>query len=736
MSLEFTTTQQQVIHAPLDAHIFLEGSAGTGKTCVGVARLRYLIGSGVPGGQILVMAPQRTLAAPYQELMDSAVTINGSPPTILTLGGLARRMVDLFFPLVAADYGLDPTRRPTFLSLETAQYYMARVVTPFIEQEGYFGTVSINRGRLYSQIIDNLNKAAVVGFPHTDIERRLRWAAVDEAQRQVYKQVQACATAFRGYCIAHNLLDFSLQVEVFTRALWSLEPVRAYLDKQYRHLIYENVEEDTPVAHDLIADWLSHFESALIIQDSEAGYRQFLGADSEHTDLLRGQCETNVALADSFVQSADLAALRTAFIDALVPGDEEIDTEIGIGDPQGAIWYDSYHFYTELLDGVAEQVQSLVHDMGVPPSEIVIIAPYVPDALQFALLTRLAAADVPVRTHRPSRPLRQERPVRALLSLARLAHPDWRRPPSAQDLAQALAVAVDGLDPVRAQLLVTVLYRNGALYPFAQVIPQMQTRITYGIGERYDLLFDWLHAYADDEPLALDHFWSRLFGEVLSQPGFGFHADFDAAALAADLIDSARKFRQLIQMPPVDKPFAQEYVEMMESGVIADQYLRRWQLDEAGADAVLIAPAYTFLLRNVSVAYQFWLGIGGRSWVERLYQPLTHPHVLSRRWPENMPWTDADEQAAQYEALRRLVNGLIRRCRGQIYMGFSALNERGYEQRGPLLEALDRMLRRLLGTEVLLAPLAEELAVAEDADDPFGDDYADKEGVDDDTDTE
>jgi hypothetical protein len=47
------------------------------------------------------------------------------------------------------------------------------------------------------------------------------------------------------------------------------------------------------------------------------------------------------------------------------------------------------------------------------------------------------------------------------------------------------------------------------------------------------------------------------------------------------------------------------------------------------------------------------------------------------------------------ESLYRLVTGLIRRCRKQIYLGYSVLSEQGYEQRGPLLDVIQRTLRRL-----------------------------------------
>ena len=82
--------------------------------------------------------------------------------------------------------------------------------------------MTIDRNRLYSQIIDNLNKAAVVGFPPTEIGARLQAAWVgDPAQARIYADAQSCANLFREYCLAHNLLDFSLQMELFQHHLWT-----------------------------------------------------------------------------------------------------------------------------------------------------------------------------------------------------------------------------------------------------------------------------------------------------------------------------------------------------------------------------------------------------------------------------------------------------------------------------------------------------------------------------------
>jgi hypothetical protein len=130
---------------------------------------------------------------------------------------------------------------------------------------------------------------------------------------------------------------------------------------------------------------------------------------------------------------------------------------------------------------------------------------------------------------------------------------------------------------------------------------------------------------------------------------------------------------------------------MVERGVVAAQYVSSWQVHPK--NAVLLVPAYTFLMMNRPVSIQFWLDAGSRSWFERIYQPLTHPYVLRRDWPEGQIWTDEDEVQTREAALARLILGLTRRCRQRVYLAYSELNEQGFEQQGPLLQAVQRLLR-------------------------------------------
>jgi len=692
----FSLSRQQlaVVERPVEGKVFLEGPAGTGKTTAGVGRLLHLLDSGVPPESILVVVPQRTLGTPYYEALRNPQLPAGRQVTVLTIGGLARRMVDLFWPLIAEKAGFaQPDRGPTFLTLETAQYFMAHLVRPLLD-EGYFEMVTIDRNRLYSQILDDLNKAAVVGFPYTEIGERLKaaWGG-EQSEKRIYDEAQACATGFREYCLAKNLLDFSLQVEVFVNHLWSLPLCHDYLVHRYTHVIVDNVEEDTPVAHDLLRDWLRHSRSALLIYDQEAGYRRFLGADPENACALRELCHETVSFGDSYVTSPDLGALGYELARSLNRGAEPISGEV-----PAALCFQHHRYHPQMLDWVADEITALVRRQGVHPEEIVILAPFMTDALRFSLMNRLEHEGVPARSHRPSRALREEPATQCLLTLAALAHPHWRICPTKFDVAYALMQAIEGMDLVRAQLLAEIVHRvrDGVpvLSSFDRIDSAMQERLTFLLGERYERMRTWIEEYVAGPEAELDHFLGRLFGEVLSQEGYGFHANYDAGQVAANLIESVQKFRWVASDGPLqqDKPLGREYLEMVQDGVVAAQYIRNWRVQRE--DAILLAPAYTFLMSNRPVDYQFWLNTGGRGYWERLYQPLTHPYVLSRHWRRDKVWTDADEFETRQEAMHRLTQGLIRRCRRRIYLGFSELGEQGYEQQGPLLQAIQRVLRR------------------------------------------
>jgi hypothetical protein len=704
--------------------VFLTGPAGAGKTTYAVERLRDWLTGRVPASSILVIVPQLTLAQPYRQLLRDPSLPGAGTVEILTLNGLALKMIDLFWPLGAVSSGFGrPHERPVFLNIEQAQYYLHQAIDPLLKQ-GYFDPnvvpITISVPRLMSQILDNLNKAALIGLPHTEVGQRLAASiAVDSGSRVALEHTQACVNRFRQFCLTRNLLDFSLRIETFYQHLWPAEGVRRYLTEHYRYLIVDNIEEDTPFAHSILRDWLPQTESALLVNDEEAGYRIFLGANWQTAQELQQLCDDTTHLTESHVASFDLLDFGERLGRILIETrNRKSKIENPKSDPRRAMTFEQTRFYPQMIDWVVDQISTLI-EQGVSPNEIVVLAPFVSDALRFSFVNRMEQRGLPARSHRPSRPLSEEPAAKTMLTLARLAFPGWGLLPEPFDVAQALHQAIADLDLIRANLLTQVVYHphtqvSEVLTTFDQIAGDVRERISYQAGLNYDALRAWLKNVQTESPsLVLDHFFSRLFGELLSQPGFGFHGQQEAGEVAARLIDSARQFRRVAERVPVEVDAAvadgqtgvqlpdvdalnRAYLETIEQGIMAAQYLRSW--DEVSDEAVLITPATTFLMANRPVDYQFWLDAGSSGWWERIAQPLTHPYVLSANWEPGRPWTDEDEVVAQRDRLYRLVLGLTRRCRQKIIIVNAEIGEQGYEQRGQLLVALQQMLRRFHDT--------------------------------------
>lgn len=702
MKLRLTAKQSAIVKAPADQKIFLKGMAGSGKTTVGARRVRQLLDMGIPGSEILVLAPHKGLSQPYLQ------TANEGGVTVASFASTAYNIVQQFWPLIAEQINSNTAdKTPIFLNHEMAQYVMSKVVGPEIEQRDYFSSIRLPRARLYTEILDNLSKASTVGFPASQIADRLKAASrPDPEQLHLYDDMQACADLFRRFCLQHNLLDFSLQISFFLDFLWKLDAPRRALTDRYQHIIADNIEEESPAAHRLLLDWLPDVRSALLIYDTDAGYRTILGADEINALTLQDACDQIVTLNDSRVMSPPVALLERALSGAIL---EETDTPAKKGRNRNAnlgtaIAYtadDQRRYHTQMLDWAADSAASLVHAHGVKPGEIVMLAPVLSDSLRFALVSRLEARGIPTYSLRPSRPLHDEPAARALLTLAKLAHPQWAFSPvyaiRKSDIAAALVSVIEDIDLTRASLLVDILFKGGKLHPFSNLQNEMlRGRITDTFGERYDRLITWLNNSQIDQ-LPLDTFFDQLASEILSQTGFRFRDSYDEARIVMNLLDSARNFRETISRFAPELADGYEYLKMIDDGVLTNQY-PPVELDEQ-PDAVLVAPAYTFLMGNRPVDYQFWVSIDNPAWSRRPLQPLSNPYILSKQWQHGRIWTDADEQAISQQILNRAITGLLRRCRKQVYFGYSQFNESGFEQVGDLRLAIDDVLRRHSDTE-------------------------------------
>jgi len=678
-------------------HISLTGPASSGKTSAAILRLHRILtsASDTSRSSTIVLVPQRSLAEPYQDYLRGLNLPSGGQVSIQTMSSLVRRMISLFWPIIASHQIFrHPFEQPRFLTIETAQYFMAQIVDPLVDQ-GHFATITLTRNRLFSQLLDNLNKSAIVGFPHTELANRLKsaWTG-DQSQLAVYDDVQLAANAFRSYCLENNLLDFSLQVELFREIIWPNPTFQSFFQSQYQHLIYDNAEEDPPYVHDLVASWVDSLESSLIIVDEGAGLRSFLGADPSSAAGLANRSADQFRFDKNYVSPPAIEAIisRTQSGNSQKLPYSTISQALRTQPKQP-------RFFPELLYSVSQDIANLILN-GTPADQIVVLSPFLSDPLVFELSRRLMKASIPVQTLRPSLALKSDPTIQAVLILAALAHPGWHQPPDLYQTQSALSAAIPRLDLLRAHL---ILEQNGpyspeSALPAAENLAQeLKDRIPVATLEQYENLRVWLSSVDQSEPL--DYFISRLFSEVLTQPGYGFAGSQEAGEHTARLIQSYQKFNlPLAGNPNGDASFlGGEYYRSLSQGLLSALYLPEEEL--SGETGVLIAPVMTFLMQNRAVEHQFWLNLGSKGWYERLEQPLTHPYVLNRQWQPGQKWTSDDEIALGRLNLERTILCLLHRCSGEVHLCTSEYGEAGIEEKGLLLTWAQNLFRSALREE-------------------------------------
>ncbi|MDE2705350.1 MAG: hypothetical protein OXI35_09800, partial [Gemmatimonadota bacterium] len=531
----------RAVHAPLfEQHsCFLAGPLVAGQRQALIERLRVLLAAGVPGYAILVLLPDRATARRFRQAVDRLDLGPYSSVDLQTYYGLASRLVRLFWPLVAGKVGFAaPARPPVFLNYEAAQYLMGQVVEPLLA-EGYFEGLYLRPQRILSQLLDNLNKAAVADFALAEVAPRLSCAWAGEEQRlRVYEQVQTCIDRYRSHCLRHGLLDASLVFEVCNRHLIAQEEFWHYFTERYRHLLVDSAEELVPVAGDLVRRLLPQCDSALLGGDAQAGFRIFLGVDAPGATELSQQCKETIAVAPEVCASRDMVA----FADRLGTKLGQVTDGASAGSPRLAVAdVVQTRYRGQMIEAVAQRIVQKIAE-GVAPGEIAVVAPHADGVLRFLLSETFRAADIPFAIVRRYETLREEPVVRACLALAILAHPDWGLRLSLFDLSGALERALKPLDRLRAELIARHLYdpRSGQLKPASELNAAMGERIGRAALVRYEALRAWIEVYRSGAADPWDHFLRRLFGEVLSHAAL----EPEDAEVYSKLIASAASFRE------------------------------------------------------------------------------------------------------------------------------------------------------------------------------------------------
>ncbi len=663
---------------------FLFGPAGSGKSTALQQRLVRLIGSGEPAYTFLVLVAESDNQGLFFDAIYRASVGPYADLKVTTYASLAREMVSLFWPLIARQAGFErPYQPPSFLSYDLAQILMYRFVAPSLSL-GAFAGLRLRPQQIISQLLDTLNRAALNSLTLAEAMDRQVHTWVGEAEHLRHLQDgMRMIKAFRAHCLENSLLDLSLLVEVFDRQLVNHADFHRYFSERYRHMIVDNVEEQAPAGQNFILSLMPVTQSTAIAYDGGGGYKRFMAADPAEAIKFRQRCHHQLEFGERFVAPAEMASLANQVENALMNTDK----------PSSAAGRMISHviegrYRREMIEELVAYLAGLVAAGEVAPAEIAIIAPYLDGALRYTLLKAMGEAGLPNRLLRRRISPRDEPRVRAWLTWLALANPSWEEHPSPYDVAEALTLSVYSLDPARAALLVSHLYRREA--PALRPVDELPAPIVDRVGqedvELVEELRVWLESQGSETPF--DILLHRLFAQLLSQPRFQPVPDPAGAAINEWLVGSATRLRQSAKamgFPSMGEVGA-AFINSIYHGLVTANPPDLG--DPPDPDGIIISTIYGYLLAGGPVKLQVWLETAATGWWDIPNQPLSNAFVLAQSRDSHEPWTADQDFAIRNELLSRIVRGLTNRCSGSIILATSDLDRRGQRQDGPLWRAL------------------------------------------------
>lgn len=685
---DLTTTQKAAIEAPEAS--FLIGTAGSGKTTALCHRLLYLLREGEPAYTLLVLVAEAEDGDRFRNFLQEHGPAPGPDLTVTTFTFLARQMVHLFWPLVAGPAGFQrPYQPPTYLHYDLAQLLMWRIVRPML-QEGAFAALRMRPQQIVSQILDTVNRAALNRLSLEEArERQIAAWAGDPQDALHLQEADVAARRFRAHCRRNSLLDVSLAVRVFDTQLLQHPEFHRYFGERFRHILVDNVEEQTPAGQHFIASLSTTVQTASIAYDEGGGYKQFLSADPQGARRLQEQCHAIFEFEEQFTAPMALLHLATGLQNYLLSPAERRPTPRAA---EAIVDVVEGRYRHEMARKAVSRVALLLVHEKIAPDEAAIISPGLDGALRFTLQEALRLEGLPYTLLRRRSSPRDEPRIRAWLTLLALAHPDWQVQASAYDVAEALALSVDQLDPARATLLSRALYSEGAgvLLPASELPEDEVRRIGREKVEMVEKLRRWLAAHRD---LDVAHFLKTLYEEVLSLPPFRPDPDATGAAILEWISDLAGRLQRASAQLELggESGTGQALLNVIKEGLVTPDPPELGEPPQE--EGILITTVHGYLLSQRSSRVQVWLDVSNPAWWDIPSQPLSNPFVLAPGRPAGQPWTMADEFHARNERLSKIVWGLALRCHQGIVLARSTLDQRGRRQDAPLWRALQQITR-------------------------------------------
>ena len=647
-----------------------------------------------------------------RDLSDRLVSaIEGTYPVICkTPVGFITDEVMLFFPLVFKELQLK-AQFPLRLRPETEQ----ELATQLWREQPDWQTLCEfdNEYRIVRQTLDLMQLAGASCVPIEDIsiilQQGLSGLDVEGDNRSyLWQRMGELLLLWREWCLKRGLLSYGIIYELYWRYLLPNLEYQQHLTRRYRGIFADDVDDYPAIARDLFEFMLDKGVDAVFTYNPDGKIRLGLNADPDYLAGLQNYCQvertqfTTDNLAIEFADTAIDLVTEQAY---LVEAPDTIESLQTIS-------------RAELLRQTAKIIIDAVHNRGIQPADIAIIAPGLDEIARYSLIEILTAQGIPITPLNEQRPIISSPLVRSLLTLMGLVYADLGRLVDRDAIAEMLAVfsnansqhskpfssdrasqkldrgkLVAEIDPVRAGLIADYCYHVDPQYPYlanVKTFPRWD-RLGHQAVNAYEKIVSWIEASKVKQQEQSFFTPTILLSEAIAYFfNNGAYLTSDRLAVLRELMETAQHFwevdRRLRQNEPSFQTQAAtvaQFIQLLRRGTItANPRPLRQFTSQVGA--VTLATVFQYRSLRTSHRWQFWLDASSPLWSQGGAATLFAAPLFLKQWT-GKTWMPEDDYEMDSRRLKRIIRDIFARAESKIFLCHSDLGVNGTEQAGALL---------------------------------------------------
>jgi superfamily I DNA/RNA helicase len=662
--------------------LILKGSTGTGKSTILFERYKYMVENlKIPSNNILILLLNRSQSLEWRK----KTVLNKSAMIWRTsYYGFIQSEINNYYSLILKNCNLIDKKRikPIFLTFESAQYIVSKVIEKRREREGLFSGVTSFSDRISIDLTANLVKAAISDINFDNIGNRLfsSLEKKDDEKKQIFRDSDNIIRAYRKKCLSIGVLDFGIAVELFNNCLLADKNYRSSLKKRIKHVIVDNIEECVPTEIDFLNTLLPNLDSCLVAYNNEGGYGSVFGGNRIYMEekflskFKIANMEKNHIAGNNFERLAD------DLYDAVVNEKYKKNSNI-----KSLERIKPYELRSEMLENVGQKIIDLIDSKKYEPSDITVISTYADPVTEYVIERVISKHGYEIKNLARKSKVIDNQFTKALITLAQLCHPKYKIMPTRDDVSGLIRLLLN-IDPVRSSILSNEIINQR---PFADFPDLENTNLIEKIGfyntEKYNYIKDWIRHYKDSGNLPINEFFQKVFLEILLIS----NVPQSHILQAKNLIDSAGNFVEVCSKFNMNAN--KDFLDMIRRGIKSSESI--FELEEKlDGNFVLLSTPSVYLANSLESKVVIFNGISSENWTQRSMKELTNNHVLTKTWDENLIYTEKMEEENKRKYLGTLLRAIIKRTREKVITFESNLSANGFENDGILSECIDKIL--------------------------------------------